>query len=136
MDNIAKVNCIHYSHDWSYIITKEINLDEYVFFEIDYRGNSWHIKGHKCDPNYHWSEEELSEHEVKDIGEVAKFIAHANAYPKSIGKFQDCKVSRFNNLHYSDSFYEALTSLFALVKKEDEILLNQENFDSVSFMEA
>lgn len=116
LSNIVKVECMHFWSDWTDIKEIEINLDEYVFFEIDYRGkNSWHIKGHKCDGNYHWTEEELSYHQVSSIYDVAKFIAQANAYDN--GKFQPCKVSRFNNLHYDGGFYEDLQRIFELVKK-------------------
>ncbi len=103
LNNVAKVECMHFWSDWTDIKEIEINLDEYVFFEIDYRGkDSWHIKGHKCNDNYEWTEEELSEHQVSSIYDVAKFIAQANAYDS--GKFQPCKVSRFNNLHYDSNF--------------------------------
>ena len=50
MNNIAKLRCMHFWSDWTDIKEIEINLDEYVFFEIDYRGqDSWHIIGNKCD---------------------------------------------------------------------------------------
>lgn len=121
MNNIVKVECMHFWSDWTDIREIEINLDEYVFFEIDYRGKgSWHIKGHKCDSEYNWTEEELSDHQVSHISYVAKFIAQANAYEGE--KFQPCKVSRFNNLHYSGGFYEDLQRLFEIVKKYESEL--------------
>lgn len=119
---------MHFWSDWTEIKEIEINLDEYVFFEVDYRGeNSWHIIGHKCDKNYKWTTEELSDHEVASIYDLAKFIAQTNAYDN--GKFQPCKVSRFNNLHYYDGFYDELTRLFDLVKKVDlsEFTVGKEN---------
>ena len=107
---------MHFWSDWTDTKEIEINLDEYVFFEIDYRGrDSWHIIGHKCDKNHNWTTEELSDHQVTSIYDLAKFIARANAYDN--GKFQSCKVSRFNNLHYYDGFYDDLSRLFELVKK-------------------
>lgn len=121
LNNIVKVECIHFWIDWTGIKEIKINLDKYVFFEIDYRGkDSWHIKGHKCDSEHHWTEEELSDHQVSSIYDVAKFIAQTNAYGS--GKFQSCKVSRFNNLHYSGGFYEDLQRLFELVKKYESEL--------------
>lgn len=121
LSNIVKVECMHFWSDWTDIKEIEINLDEYVFFEIDYRGeDSWHIKGYKCDSKHRWTEEELSEHQVSSIYDVAKFIVQANAYDS--GKFQPCKVSRFNNLHYSGGFYEDLQRLFELVKKYESEL--------------
>lgn len=124
MNNIVKVECIHFWSDWTGIKEIKINLDKYVFFEIDYRGkDSWHIKGHKYDSEHHWTEEELSDHQVSSIYDVAKFIAQANAYES--GKFQPCKVSRLNNLHYSGGFYEDLQRLFELVKKcESELKID------------
>lgn len=38
LNNIIKVECMHFWSDWTDIKEIEINLDEYVFFEIDYRG--------------------------------------------------------------------------------------------------
>ena len=65
MNNIVKVECMHFWSDWTDIKEIEINLDEYVFFEIDYRGkDSWHIKGHKCGSEHRWTEEELSDHQT------------------------------------------------------------------------
>lgn len=120
-NNIVKVECMHFWSDWTEIKKIEINLDEYAFFEIDYRGrDSWHIKGHKCNSKHQWTKEELSDHQVSSIYDVAKFIVQANAYEGE--KFQPCRVSSFNNLHYSDGFYEDLQRLFELVKEcENEI---------------
>ncbi len=115
---IIKVKCIHYSLDWSYDNDVEIDLDRYVFFHIDYRGSSsWHIVGHAYEDN-EWKEKELSDAGVSSIDELARFIAAANAYNN--GKWQNCKVSRFNNLHYSGGFYEELAKLLILVKKYEE----------------
>lgn len=128
LNSIVKVECMHFLSDWTEIKEIEINLDEYVFFEIDYRGkDSWHIKGHKVNDNCEWTERELSDHQVCSIYDLAKFIAQANAYDN--GKFQPCKVSRFNNLHYNNGFYEELTRLFELVKKVDlpEFPVGKEN---------
>lgn len=119
MCNIVKVSCMHFWSDWTDIKEIEINLDEYAFFEVDYRGrDNWHIIGHKCDENYNWTTEELSDHQVTSVCDLAKFIAQANAY--NSGKIQPCKVSRFNNLHYVDGFYDDLSNLFELVKKYKE----------------
>lgn len=106
MNGIVKVSCFHFGNDWTDIEEISINLDEWVFFCIDYRGESWHIIGYKCDDNYKWTEEELSGHGVRSIHDLAEFIAKANIYKRD--KIQPCKVSRFNNLHYSDSFYKDL----------------------------
>ena len=121
MNNIVKVNCMHFWSDWTDMNDVEINLDEYVFFSIEYRGeDSWHIVGHKCDKNHNWTTRELSDHQVSSISDLADFIVAANAYPKSKGKMQDCKVSRFNNLHYSGSFYKELAKLLEIVANKEK----------------
>ena len=113
--NLIKVSCMHFYSDWTDTKEIEINLDEWVFFEVDYRGkDSWHIIGHKCDENHKWYTEELSDHQVTSACDLARFIMHANAYDN--GKFQPCKVSRFNNLHYLDGFYSELSRLFEMIK--------------------
>ena len=123
MNNIVKVNCMHFWSDWTDLRDVEIDLDKYVFFSIEYRGiNSWHIVGYNVDDEHNWTTEELSDHQVTSVSELADFIVYANAYPKSIGKFQGCKVPRFNNLHYDDSFYSELSKLLKIVEcKEREL---------------
>ena len=67
-----------YEIDWSYDYEIEIDLDEWVYFEVDYRGeNSWHLIGHKCDDNYKWTEKELSYHWVT-FTDMVDFIVKAN----------------------------------------------------------
>ena len=132
MNNIVKVRCMHFWSDWTDINDIEINLDNYVFFEIDYRGDkSWHIKGHKCNDKYEWAVEELSDHCVCNIDDLAEFIAYANAYGD---KYQRCKVSRFNNLHYYDGFYDKLTELFERVKVAESKMM-ESNKEESPFME-
>lgn len=127
MNNIVKVQCMHFYSDWTDLKDVEIDLDKYVFFGIEYRGkDSWHIVGYKCDDKYNWTTEELSEHQVTSIGHLADFIAYANAYPKSKGRLQGCKVSRFNNLHYDNSFYSELSILLKLVEAAEQALKEME----------
>ena len=47
--NIVELRTHEYSLDWVEDRKVKINLDEYVFFECDYRGQTWHLIGHKCD---------------------------------------------------------------------------------------
>lgn len=120
-NNIIKLRTYEYSIDWSYEREVEVNLDEYAFFECDYRLGSWHLIGHKCDrETYTWTTEELSIHWCY-LMDIAEFIYKANKYmcEKTKG-YQRCKVSRFNNLHYSDDFYEALQRLLNAVAKLEE----------------
>lgn len=121
MNNIVKVKCMHFWSDWTEIRDVEIDLDKYVFFSIEYRGiNSWHIVGYKVDNEHNWTTKELSDHQVTNVFELSDFIVYANAYPKSIGKFQGCKVSRFNNLHYDCSFYSELSKLLKIVECKEQ----------------
>lgn len=46
--NIVKLKCADYSIDWVLDKEIEIDVDKYIFFEIEYRGeSSWHLIGHK-----------------------------------------------------------------------------------------
>lgn len=117
-DSKVFISCLRFSSDWTHDENVEIDLDKWVFFEVDYRGeNSWHLIGHrvKDQKEYKWETEELSIHGVFGIVSMAKFITEANAYKS--GKHQPCRVSRFNNLHYYDSFYGELSKLLEMVNK-------------------
>ena len=115
---IVKVKCIHYTYDWSYNTDVKIELDDYVFFQIDYRGrSSWHIIGYYYKDD-EWKQKELSDAGVISEKELAKFIVETNRYRKN--EVQSCRVSRFNSLHYDSSFYGELEELLQLVKKYEE----------------
>jgi len=131
MNNIVKVNCMHFWSDWTDMRDVEIDLDKYAFFSIEWRGkDSWHIVGHMVDDNHKWSTEEVSDHQVSSIRDLANFIAYANAYPKSVGKMQGCKVSRFNNLHYYSDFYAELSHLLQLVAYAEEVMKAERRTES------
>lgn len=118
VSNIVKFTKHLHTYDWYRDEEIEINLDDYVFFECEYRLNTWYLIGHKCDKEtYKWSEEQLSGH-WNYPREIAEFIYSANKYART--KYQGCKVSRFNNLHYSGSFYKELQELFDMVAQMEE----------------
>lgn len=119
MQNVIKVKCYHFWSDWTDINDIEINIDDYVFFSIEYRC-SWHIVGHKCDKEYNWTTRDLSDHGVVSSKELARFIAMVNNQEHE--KYQPCKVSRFNNLHYQGDFYDALEYLLQLIHEEEKLL--------------
>jgi hypothetical protein len=111
MNNIAEVKCYRFWSDDTSIEKIEINIDEYSFFELDYRiENTWHIIGHKK-LNDKWVSDNLSIHGVCGRETLVSFIRKCN----SNNKYQKCKVSRFNNLHYYDGFYEELIKLLGAV---------------------
>ena len=119
--NIVELKTWRYSLDWAEEEKVQVNLDEYAFFECDYRLGSWHLRGYKCDKKTHeWTNEEVSLHWVLPDA-LAEFIYKANKYARETTMCrQVCKVSRFNNLHYSNGFYEAMETLFKLVKEFEE----------------
>ena len=116
MSNIVKLKTQKYIIDWTYEYEIDIDLDEYVFFQVDYRLKSWHLIGHKCDKNHNWTTKELSYHWV-DFGDMVDFIVKANNAKEKSG-YTRCRVSRFNALHYSESFYSELSRLLNAVEKE------------------
>lgn len=120
-NNIVELKTWRYSLDWAEEEKVQVNLNEYAFFECDYRLGSWHLRGYKCDKKtYKWTSEEVSLHWVYPL-DLAEFIYKANKYASSKEfRGKHCKVSRFNNLHYSGGFYEAMEKLFAMVRKFEE----------------
>lgn len=127
-NNIVELHTYRFSIDWSYEEKVKINLDDYAFFECEYRDDSWHLIGHKYDKKTEkWSTRELSAHWCFER-DIAEFIYKANKYAKEKTKsFQDCKVSRFNNLHYSGGFYRSLQKVFDIVKRMEEADQQTEN---------
>ena len=120
VSNIVELITYRYSIDWSYQEKVKIDLDEYVFFECEYRCDSWHLIGHKyIKETERWITKELSAHWCH-AGDIAKFIYQANKYARQSKKIQNCKVSRFNNLHYSGDFYKSLQTIFDMVKRYEE----------------
>lgn len=121
MNNIVKLKTHRFSIDWSYDEEVEINLDDYAFFECDFRLDSWHLIGHKYDKKTgKWSTKELSAHWCFER-DIAEFIYKANKYASEKNMFHKvCKVSRFNNLHYSSGFYNSLQKVFDIVKRMEE----------------
>lgn len=114
MSNIVKLRTYRYEIDWSYEYEVEINVDEYVYFTIDWRGD-WHLIGHKVDKNHNWSEKELS-YDWCSLRDIADFIARANNIKDKFGNTR-CRVSDFRNLHYSEGFYKELGQLLKIVEQ-------------------
>ena len=121
MANIIKLKTWKYEIDWSYEYIIDIDIDEWVYFEVDYRGeSSWHLIGHKCDDNYKWTEKELSYHWVT-FADMVDFIVKAKAVKDKLG-YTRCMVSKFKNLHYYKHFYKELARLLEAVEKKQEQL--------------
>ena len=120
-NNIVELTTYRFSIDWTYKEKVKINLDDYVFFSCEYRCNDWHLIGHKYDRKTEkWSQDELSIHWCFER-DIAEFIYKANKYAKSKETpIQNCKVSRFNNLHYGGGFYKSLQTIFNIVNEMEE----------------
>ena len=117
VSSLLEVECFRYTSDWiDYPIVK-IDLDKFVFFEMDFRLDDgiWYIIGHKVDDNNKWSIEELSEHGCY-FRNAAKFIYEANKHSE-----RGIMVSRFNSLHYSEKFYRNLKSLLNAVSEIENL---------------
>lgn len=115
--NIVKLKCADYTIDWVRDKTIEVDVDNYVFFEIDYRGeSSWHLIGHSfIKETGKWQTTEFH-YEICSIYNMAYFIAQANNIPDKSGILRN-RVSRFNDLHYNTEFYKELKKLFELVER-------------------
>ena len=110
------MKCQYFSIDWTYEVEKEINLDKYAYFSAEYRLGSWHLVGHICEKETHeWRSEEVSEHWCF-LYDLAEFIVKANKYQSNkTSGYQDCKVSKFNSMHYEANFYKELQKLLKAV---------------------
>ena len=116
MSKIVTLTTYYFWSDWTDFRKVDIDIEEWVFFEVDFRCDSWHLIGHKYNKQSEkWEREELSNHGCF-IRDLAEFIAEANTYPDKSG-FKRNRVSRFNNLHYSNEFYVRLNQLLNLVDK-------------------
>ena len=122
MNNIYELPCVRETYDWAVTEKVPIDLNEWIYFTVELRCGVWFVKGHKINGEDKWITQDLAIHGVINDTEVARFIAHANLYPASIGKYQSCKVSEFNNLHYSGNFYPKLVSLLKKVEEQTELI--------------
>ena len=120
MGHTIKLRTYYFTSDWTDFRTVDIDLDEWTYFTVDFRCDSWHLIGHKYTKKadsyeVEWYREELSNHGCY-LQDLAEFIAEANAYPGQNGLPRN-RVSNFNNLHYSKKFYGRLSQLLSAVEK-------------------
>ncbi len=121
MSNIIKLECSEFTTDWYRDKKIEIDVDKYVFFEVEYRGgdSAWYLQGHRyIESTKKWVVDDFDYNMCRTY-EMAKFIAKVNKIKDKNGFIRN-RVSRFNNLHYSTDFYEKLSVLFELVKKYEK----------------
>lgn len=115
--NIVKLKCTDFTTDWYRDKEIEIDIDQFIYFEIDYRGeNSWHLIGHKyIEKSDKWQTVDFDYH-MCTIHDIARFIAEVNNIPSESGRLIN-RVSKFKNLHYYTNFYKNLQNLLCLVEK-------------------
>lgn len=81
--NKVTVTCYRFWSDWTDLVPVEIDIDEYNWFELQYRQDRWFIIGSKYE-NDKWHYTDLTIHGIVSIKDVANFIKVAS---KKINKF-------------------------------------------------
>lgn len=81
--NKVTVTCYRFWSDWTDLVSVEIDIDEYNWFELQYRQDRWFIIGSKYE-NDKWHYTDLTIHGIVSIKDVANFIKVAS---KKINKF-------------------------------------------------
>ena len=102
-----KISCCYNSFDIFEWQDVDINTDNYVGFQIDYRCGSWHIIGLSVE-NDEFYHTELSLCQVS-FNSLVNFIVQLNKIKKP--------VVLFNNMHHSVDFIDKLYELLNEVKK-------------------
>ena len=104
----VKITCFHFWSDWTDMTPREIDLDEWNWFELQYRCDLWYIIGSKYNEKQDkWYKKELSDHGVVSKNELAKFVKAAGTKINKIStnNFKSDLVKKTSEL------YEALKSL-------------------------
>lgn len=81
--NKVKVTCYRFWSDWTDLVPVEIDIDEYNWFELQYRQDRWFIIGSKYE-NDKWNYTDLTIHGIVSIKDVANFVKVAS---KKVNKF-------------------------------------------------
>ncbi len=112
-DDIIEIISNRYSLDWVSDDKHKINLKEIWGFELDWRGDSWHVvvvtkQASHHDPENIYAPKYYSYDLSHWVGhhEAAKLLANPKAVIKKIG-----------NLHNSKNFYKELQKLIELSQK-------------------
>lgn len=81
----VKVTCYHFWSDWTDMTPREIDVDEWNCFELQYRCETWYIIGSKYDKkNDKWYKTELTDHGIVGTLDLEKFIKVAGEKIKKI----------------------------------------------------
>lgn len=81
--NKVTITCYRFWSDWTDLVPVEIDIDEYNWFELQYRQDRWFIIGSKYE-NDKWHYTDLTIHGIVSIKDVANFVKVAS---KKINKF-------------------------------------------------
>ena len=92
MDNKVTITCFRFWSDWTDLVPVEINIDEYNWFEVQYRQDRWFIIGANF-INEKWKYSDLTIHGIVSTRDVANFVKVAN---NKINKFST--LNSFPNL--------------------------------------
>lgn len=112
-----KLKCADYTIEGVMDKEIEIDVDKYVFFEVEYREeSSWHLFGYSfIQETGKWQKTEFC-YSICSIYNMAYFIAKVNNIPDENGMLRN-RVSKFNNAHYNIDFYQELKKLFELIER-------------------
>lgn len=102
----AVVHCFHFWSDWTDINPIEIDLDEWNWFELQYRCDRWFIIGSKYDKKREkWENKDLSDHGVVGIKELANFVKVASE-----------KINKFSTNNYKPNLAEKIVEIYKMVE--------------------
>ena len=107
--NVAILTCGNVCFDWYEWKDKEIDLDKYLYFELDYRLQSWHVIGFYRE-NDEWKRKEISDCEASFLS-LVDFIIQIDG-----GTFK--KIHSISNCHNQSNFFEAVKKLVECVEKK------------------
>ena len=103
--NKIKVTCFHFWSDWTDTTPREIDLDEWDWFELQYRCDLWYIIGYKYDKKQNkWHKQELTDHGVVGSIELAKFI-----------KVATNKINKYSTNDYQTDLIRKVAKVYEFV---------------------
>lgn len=104
----VSVTCFHFWSDWTDMTPREIDLDEWDWFELQYRCDLWYIIGSKYDKKRDkWDRYELTDHGVVGIRDLAKFIKVAGE-----------KINKISTNNYKSDLVRQIAKIYEFVDKE------------------
>lgn len=100
-----KITCFHFWSDWTDMTPREIDLDEWDWFELQYRCDLWYIIGSKYNQKQDkWCKQELADHGVVSKHELAKFVKAAGT-----------KINKISTNNHSTDLVKKTFELYELL---------------------